>query len=141
MVEDRITDGKRIAQLLASELTGLQEGPLGEVEVVDADPDAMPTTAGTEAYRVQYRKEAVATVFLYPEYAEVRFETAIPTPIEYLEGEGDSEADVQSSDGTDVQSSDGTDVQSTSETTVQITSGGAVKRAVDVIRLVLTEQE
>ena len=125
MVEDRITDGKRIAQLLASELTGLQEGPLGEVEVVDADPDAMPTAVGTEAYQVQYRKEVVATVVLYPEYAEVRFETATPETIEHL----------------DEQVGSGGDLQSTGGTNLQITSGGAVKRAVDVIRLVLAEQE
>jgi predicted acetyltransferase len=39
MVENRITDGKRIAQLLASELTGLEQPPLDRIEVVDATPD------------------------------------------------------------------------------------------------------
>ena len=69
MVEDRVTDGKRIAQLLASELSGLETGPLAAVAVADADPDAEPTPGGTVAYRVTYRDEQVGTARIYPERA------------------------------------------------------------------------
>ncbi|MFT4882477.1 MAG: hypothetical protein ACI9HI_002503 [Salinirussus sp.] len=67
MVEDRVTDGKRVAQLLASELTGLETGPLGAVDVTDADPAAEPSPAGTVAYRVTAAGAPVGTVVMYPE--------------------------------------------------------------------------
>ena len=51
MVEDRLSDGKRIAQLLASELTG-DQATLAHVVVADADPDVEPTADGAFAYRV-----------------------------------------------------------------------------------------
>ncbi|MEF8812570.1 MAG: hypothetical protein V5A55_01970 [Halovenus sp.] len=71
MVEDRITDSKRIAQLLASELSGLSTGPLAGVSVVDADTDATPSEDGTVAYGVSHGSERVATVRLYPGYVSV----------------------------------------------------------------------
>jgi len=76
MVEDRITDGKRIAQLLASELTGLQTGPLADVELTDSDPEAIPSDSGTVAYRIQYEGEQVGTVLLYPAYVELELQEA-----------------------------------------------------------------
>jgi hypothetical protein len=51
MVEDRLSDGTRIAQLVASELTG-DRGQLARVVVADADPDVEPTDDGAFAYRV-----------------------------------------------------------------------------------------
>ncbi|WP_224334408.1 hypothetical protein [Haloprofundus halobius] len=50
MVEDHLSDGKRIAQLLASELEG--GGSSGRLRVVDADPDVEATTDGAFAYAV-----------------------------------------------------------------------------------------
>jgi hypothetical protein len=99
MVEDRLRDGTRIAQLVASELTG-DRGRLAQVVVVDADPDVEPTEDGAVAYRVAHvsASEAVAigeqgqttvddsvdadrtmlaTVFVHPERARVEF-TAAP---------------------------------------------------------------
>jgi len=71
MVEDRITDGRRIAQLLASELTGLERGPLADVAVVDADTDVEPTPEGAFAYRVTHDGTAVAVVRVTPETARL----------------------------------------------------------------------
>jgi len=51
MVQDRLRDGTRIAQLLASELTG-NHGSLATAVVVDADPGVEPTADGALAYRV-----------------------------------------------------------------------------------------
>ncbi len=51
MVSDRLDDGVRIAQLLASEVTG-NEGRLRGLAVADADTDAEPTADGTLAYRI-----------------------------------------------------------------------------------------
>ena len=100
MVQDRLRDGKRIAQLLASELTGDQAG-LARVVVADADPDVVPTDDGAAAYRVVHVDDSdalttddrgrptlaaepsnnaatteIATVFVQPERAQVEFSVA-----------------------------------------------------------------
>lgn len=110
MVEDRITDGKRIGQLLASELTGLERGPLAAVDVVDADPDVEPTTAGATAYRIEADGSQVGTVEVTPETARLR-----------LDGEPTVETDRD-----DVTVEEGGDV-------VVAHSGAAVKVLVDVV--------
>jgi len=125
MVEDRITDGKRIAQLLASELTGLQTGPLADVEITDSDPEAMPSDSGTVAYRIQYEGQQVGTVLLYPAYVEVELQEEVS-----LEPEPDGDIPV----GTDTSGG----VTRIGADTLQITHGAAVKRAVDVLRTILT---
>ena len=51
MVTDRLADGVRIAQLLASEVSG-NEGALRGLTVVDADPEVEPTPDGALAYRI-----------------------------------------------------------------------------------------
>jgi len=76
MVEDRITDGKRIGQLFASELTGLERGPLSAVSVEDADPEVAPTREGAFAYRVAADGETLGTVSVTDETARLTLETA-----------------------------------------------------------------
>jgi len=51
MVEDRLDDGTRIAELVASEVTGDRD-QLADHVVTDAEPDIEPTTDGAQAYRV-----------------------------------------------------------------------------------------
>jgi hypothetical protein len=51
MVRDRLRDGTRIAQLLASEIEG-GSGHLDGLAVVDAEPDVEPTTDGALAFAV-----------------------------------------------------------------------------------------
>ncbi len=51
MVADRLTDGVRIGQLLASEISG-NEGRLRDLALADADPDVEPTADGAFAYRI-----------------------------------------------------------------------------------------
>lgn len=53
MVEDRITDGRRIAELLASELDGREDGELERIAVTNADRDVEPTVEGTRAYDIE----------------------------------------------------------------------------------------
>lgn len=116
MVEDTVTDGKRIAQLLASELTGLDEGALAALSVTEANPDAVPTDAGATAYTiVDGDDEALAVVTMYPEYATVSFQRAVAWP------EGQQRPDLLDE----------------SDSTLVVSSGAAVKRAVDAIRLFL----
>lgn len=67
MVEDRITDGKRIAELLSSEVTGHERPPYDGMAVVDAVPDVEPTADGARAYDVEHDGQRLATVFVQPE--------------------------------------------------------------------------
>ena len=117
MVEERITDGKRIAQLLASELTGLERPPLDRIEVVDATPDAEPTPEGVEAYGVALDGDRIGTVTTYPESVTLTLD-------------GATEA-VESADGVTVTADDG-------RVTVEIEYGAAVKRAIDVLVAVVS---
>jgi len=98
MVQDRLRDGTRIAQLVASELTGDRRA-LAQVVVVDADPDVEPTADGALAYRVAHvsdpaaiavgdrgqttvdedvdaERTVLAGVFVQPERARVEFVAA-----------------------------------------------------------------
>lgn len=71
MVEDRITDGVRIAQLLSSEFDGREDPPLDSVAVVNADPDVEPTEEGTLAYELERNGDPVATVFVHPDRVRI----------------------------------------------------------------------
>ncbi|MFC7020253.1 MULTISPECIES: hypothetical protein [Haloarcula] len=116
MVGDRVTDGRRIGQLLASELTGLKRGPLADVRVVDADPDVEPTADGAFAYAVEYRDERVGTVHVTPATARLTIAAAPSLAVE--------REDVT--------------VESTARGTVLVAhSGAAVKRLVDELAAVL----
>lgn len=115
MVDRRVTNGKRIGQLLASELAGLEVGPLAAVSVVEADPDATPGEGGTEAYRIAYHGTEIASVLLYPDHAAVCLHDNRTWP-----------------DGV---STDETTLDDASTLCVQ--AGAAVKRAVDALQELL----
>lgn len=87
MVEDRLTDGKRIAQLLASEVTG-HERSLASLSIADSERDAEPTADGAFAYAVERDGERVAEVYLHPDRARVEFLAAPDAVAEAAEGEG-----------------------------------------------------
>jgi hypothetical protein len=126
MVEDRVTDGKRIAQLLSSELSGRDRGTLGDVSVVDADPDADPSPEGAVGYRVAYRDERVGTVRLYPDAATLTVDSGgDPT------GDGPATDDPLGDRVADAAA--GPDLSVTDDGAVRIESGAAVKRAVDAL--------
>jgi hypothetical protein len=117
MVDERITDGKRLAQLLASELTGLETGPLADVAVVDADPGVTPTPDGAEAYAIDHRGRHVGRVCVSPDEVEVRLDVA-PRGID------PSALSVPAEERAD-------------GVVLSVESGAAVKRAVDAIRTLL----
>ncbi|WP_017344300.1 hypothetical protein [Halorubrum sp. T3] len=76
MVTDRLADGVRIAELLASEVTG-NESDLRGLAVVDADRDVEPTADGALAYRIadegsgtdESATEALVEVYVQPDRA------------------------------------------------------------------------
>jgi len=72
MVVDSLSDGTRIAQLLASEVTG-HEDAFSVLSVVDADADVEPTDDGALAYAVAADGERVAEVYVQPDRARVEF--------------------------------------------------------------------
>jgi hypothetical protein len=76
-MDDRLSDGRRIAQLLASEIEGHEEFGLA---VVDADREVEPTPDGALAYRVARVDEgdgdAVAAVYVQPDRARIEFGVA-----------------------------------------------------------------
>ncbi|WP_049985700.1 hypothetical protein [Halobellus rufus] len=83
MVEERLTDGRRIAQFLASEVTGHGDD-LGSLVVSDADPDVEPTPEGAFAYGIERRAgedgataTRVASVYVQPDRVRVDFERAV----------------------------------------------------------------
>ena len=101
MVEDRLSDGTRIAQLVASEVTG-HEASLSGLSVADADPDAAPSTDGTLAYRVVRGRDGVddgdgeggggsetfAEVYVHPDRARVEFLEGRDAAAEAADAEG-----------------------------------------------------
>ena len=122
---DRATDGTRIAELLASELTGLERGPLASVAITDADPDAEPSTEGTPAYRVTFEDEVVAEAFLHPD--RVRLEIRV-----------DPAAAAEAVHGPDLRARPkATDPP---RTLLFVESGAAVKRAADALAAALESE-
>lgn len=76
MSADRVRDGHRIAQLLASELeSGASPDAL---TMTDADPEVEPTADGALAYRVRDADADVeiAAVYVQPDRARVEFRVA-----------------------------------------------------------------
>lgn len=117
MVEDRVTDGRRIAQLLASELDGRSDGALEDVAITNADPDADPTPEGAHAYDVTIGGTAVASVSVRPDAARVAVSVDADAAIEAAEAR---DLPVERSAGAD-------------GATIVVESGAAVKRAVDAL--------
>lgn len=79
MVEDRVTDGRRIAQLLASEIRGRERGSLGPLSIV-SNRDVEEAKCGEFAYGIvcEPRKDAtdserLADVFIHDDRTRVEF--------------------------------------------------------------------
>lgn len=126
MVEDSLSDGRRVAELLASECTGLATGPLEDVAVTGADPDVEPTEAGATAYRITHEGNPVATVSVTPSVALLEFEATVVEPV-------DLAAVVE-----DVEHPDLLLADDDAATTIRVESGAGVKAAVDVLWQVLS---
>lgn len=73
MVEDSVRSGKRIAQLLSSELDGRSDGAHGALTVTNADTDAAGTTEGERAYDVAHEAfdGPLARVFVHEDRIRV----------------------------------------------------------------------
>lgn len=85
MVEDRLADGRRIAQLLASEIRGHEGGALGPLSVVDVN-DVEGDAHGEFAFGVDAHTDTddsgarrVADVYVHEDRARVEFRAAPDT--------------------------------------------------------------
>lgn len=94
MVEERLQSGTRIAQLLASELDGRDDGLLASLSVVEANHDVEPTAEGAFAYAIEQRGEEgsgdghqLCSVFVHPDRAHVEL-AASEVAVESAEDEG-----------------------------------------------------
>jgi hypothetical protein len=121
MVEDRVTDGERIAELLSSELHGREDGPLARVAVVDPVEDVDPAADGALAYRVEVGGEALASVHVHPERVHLAFV-----------GRQDAAAEAARDADLRVRPK----ATRPPETLVFVESGAAVKAAADVVAAV-----
>ena len=87
MVEEHLTDGRRIAELLASEVTGHAD-EFAALSVTDADPDVEPTPDGAFAYGIDRGGDRVASAFVQPDRARVAFEHAVDVAADAAREEG-----------------------------------------------------
>ena len=132
MVEERITDGRRIAELLASELDGREDGGLASVDVTNADRDVEPAADGARAYDITLAlpesdgDDRIARVFVHEDRARLEFEAG-----QDVAAESADEAGLR--------------VRPTAtrppRTLVFVESGAAVKRATDAVQAVVRSLE
>lgn len=93
MVTERLENGLRIAQLLASEVDGRTDGELGDLSVIEANHDVEPTVDGAFAYAIGLDDETegdsrLAEVFVHPDRAHIEFSVALEAVVAGAESEG-----------------------------------------------------
>ncbi|WP_134670103.1 hypothetical protein [Halorussus marinus] len=122
MVEERTTDGKRIAQLLASEVDGREDSGLSALDVADADPDAEGSADGELAYRIVSHAGdetvAFAAVYAHEDRTRVEFQAGV-----------DAAAEAAADAGLRVRPK----AVRPPRTVVFVEDGAAVKRATDAV--------
>ncbi|WP_440764674.1 hypothetical protein [Natronorubrum sp. DTA7] len=121
MVEERITDGRRIAELLASELDGREDGTLESTRVTNADQDVEPTADGARAYDVEFSDERIARLFVHEDRARLEFEAG---------------QDVAAETAAELELRVRPKATEPPRTLVFVENGAAVKRATDVVQTV-----
>lgn len=130
MVDRRITDPVRIAQLLASEVEGRRSGPLGAVEVVDADRDATPASDGALAYRLSGPEGTLGAVTLYPAAVVLAIDARGTGHEAEALAAGEAAATAHDRETATV-------TREQDSLSVEIRSGAATKAALDVLRAVV----
>lgn len=88
MVEKRTTDGKRIAQLLSSEVASREDSGLDALEVVNADADVEPSAEGELAYEIARDDSILAEVYVHEDRVRVEFRERADTVAEAAESAG-----------------------------------------------------
>jgi hypothetical protein len=126
MVEDEIRDGRRIAELLASEVDGREDGELAGIELEVIDEDAEGTPYGEHAYDVTMAGEVLAGVHVHEDRIHLEFRQGIETAADAGENR-DLRVRPKATDPP--------------RTLVFVERGADVKRAVEVIVAAATAEE
>ncbi|WP_226039104.1 hypothetical protein [Natrinema sp. DC36] len=121
MVDDRITDGRRIAELLSSEIDGREDGELAHFAVTNADRDVEPTADGARAYDITRHDERIGRAFVHDDRAHLELEAG---------------QDVAAEAAADVDLRVRPKTTQPPKTLVFVESGAEVKRATDVLQTV-----
>lgn len=77
-MKDRLSDGVRVAELLASEIDGREDAPFADLLITNTDTDVTPTADGAHAYDISFQDETVAEVVVQPERARLIFYSGLP---------------------------------------------------------------
>lgn len=92
MVEERLEDGHRIAQLLASEVDGRTDGELDFLSITEANAEVEPTVEGAFAYGIELNdgagKQKIASVYVHPDRAHIEFAVDHEAVVATAESEG-----------------------------------------------------
>jgi hypothetical protein len=124
MVEERTTDGKRIAELLSSEVSSREDSGLAVLAVVNADPDVEPSADGELAYEIARDDAILAEVYVHEDRVRIEFREQI-----------DAAADAAEEVGLRVRPK----AVRPPRTLVFVADGAAVKDATDVFVAVVRE--
>lgn len=120
MTDDRITDGRRIGELLASEVTARSDGPLSGLALVDVRSDVEGSKDGTFAYGISLDDRIrLADVYIHDDRARLEFRAGLD-PIPEVADEVDLQVRPKAVEPP--------------RAIVFVEDGAAVKRALDVIR-------
>lgn len=134
MVVDELTDGRRLGQLLASEIHGHERGVFERLGVVDADTDVEPSDEGAFAYAIAVgsgdrgdggNDDWIADAYIHPDRLRVEF-SASP--------------DVAAAAGREAGLRTRPKAVDPPRTLVFVESGGEVKAALRVVRAVAAER-
>lgn len=133
MVEERVTDGIRIAHLLASELDGREDGGLDRLAVTNVDPDVEPATEGAHAFDVTHDGSPLSSVFVHTDRISLTVADSRDVALETARAVGlqvDTNSVSTNPDGSNTDESNG---DGSPPARIVVERGAAVKRATDVL--------
>lgn len=119
MVEETVDDGRRVAELLSSELSGRSDGVLSQVSVANPDRDVSGSPAGDRAYDVAYADDVIGAVFVHDTRARLVIEVGV-----------EAARAVAADAGLEVRGSGG----ASPDTIVLLEDGAAVKQVIPAVR-------
>lgn len=74
MTDERVDNGRRIAELLASEVTARADGPLSHLDLVDVNSEIDGSETGAFAYAITLDETTrLAEVFVHPDRVRLEF--------------------------------------------------------------------
>lgn len=77
MVEETVGSGRRVAELLSSELSGRSDSVFGAVSVTNPDLDVTGSPQGERAYDIEYGHAVLGSVYVHEERARLVLEQGV----------------------------------------------------------------